>query len=276
MLPPINAERVAEYIARRLRWYVREYAGKRAGVVGVSGGVDSAVVAFLTARALGPENTYCYVLPSFATPKEDVEDALRVIEALGLPDGNWEVISVDPILKSFEEVLGEMDRVARGNVMARIRMIILHEKAYAHNALVIGTGDKSELLLGYFTKYGDGGVDVLPIGGLYKTHVRQLARYLGVPERIVEKPSSPRLWPGQTAEGELGAPYELVDSVLYLRFEKWLPEERIAEELGVEVGVVKRILEMVKRSQHKRMMPEVFHVGQRDLGSDWRYPRQWF
>ncbi len=142
--------------------------------------------------------------------------------------------------------------------------------------LVIGTGDKSELLLGYFTKYGDGGVDVLPIGGLYKTHVRQLAKYLGVPDRIVEKLSSPRLWPGQTAEGELGVNYETIDSVLYYRFEKWLPEEEIAKTLNVPREMADRILNMVEKTQHKRLMPEVFHIGYRDIGSDWRYPRQWF
>ena len=276
MLPPINAERVADYIARRLRWYVMEYAGKEAGVVGVSGGVDSAVTAYLTVKALGPERVYCYVLPSQATPKEDVEDALEVIKRLKLPKDHWEIIPIDDIVDSFERKLGEMSKVERGNIKARVRMIILHQRAYKHNALVIGTGDKSELLLGYFTKYGDGGVDVLPIGGLYKTHVRQLARYLGVPKRIAEKPSSPRLWPGQTAEGELGVSYEVIDSVLYSRFERWLPEEEIARALNVPLEVVNRILRMVKRTQHKRLPPEVFHTGYRDFGSDWRYPRQWF
>jgi len=276
MLPPINAERVADYIARRLRWYVMECAGKEAGVVGVSGGVDSAVTAYLTVKALGPGRVYCYVLPSQATPKEDVEDALEVIKRLKLPKDHWEIIPIDDIVDSFERKLGEMSKVERGNIKARVRMIILHQRAYKHNALVIGTGDKSELLLGYFTKYGDGGVDVLPIGGLYKTHVRQLARYLGVPKRIAEKPSSPRLWPGQTAEGELGVSYEVIDSILYSRFERWLPEEEIARALNVPLEVVNRILRMVKRTQHKRLPPEVFHTGYRDFGSDWRYPRQWF
>ena len=165
MIPFINAERVADYIARRLKWYVLEYAGKEAGIVGVSGGADSAVTAYLTVRALGPEKTYCYVLPSRATPREDVEDALEVIRRLEIPESNWEVIPIDSIVESFERALGKMTRIERGNAMARIRMTILHQRAYRHNGLVVGTGDKSELLIGYFTKYGDGGVDVLPMGG---------------------------------------------------------------------------------------------------------------
>jgi len=222
---------------------------------------------------------YCYILPSETTPKEDIEDALEVIKRLELSESHYEIIYINDILESFERVLGATTRVERGNIMARMRMIILHQRAYRHNGLVIGTGDKSELLLGYFTKYGDGGVDLLPIGRLYKTHVRQLARYLGVPDRIVRivrKPSSPRLWPGQTAEEELGASYEVIDSILYYRFEKWLPKEEIARRLKISQELIERILTMVKRTQHKRMPPEVFHLGYRDLGSDWRYPRQWF
>ncbi len=275
-LPPINCERVADYIARRLRWYVLNYAGKQAGVVGVSGGVDSAVTAYLSVKALGRKRVYCYILPSKTTPREDVEDALEVIKRLELPEDHYEIIDINSIVESFKEKLGKMTRIERGNVMARIRMIILHQRAYRHNGLVIGTGDKSELLLGYFTKYGDGGVDVLPIGGLYKTHVRQLAKYLGVPEKIAEKPSSPRLWPGQTAEKELGVSYEIIDSILYHRFEKWLPEEEIAKILNISNKTVNKILTLVKKTQHKRLPPEVFHIGYRDLGSDWRYPRQWF
>lgn len=276
VLPPINAERVADYIVKRLRWYVTKYAQKKAGVVGLSGGVDSAVTAVLTARALGPENTYLYILPSYSTPKDDIRDAEYVIELLRIPDENWEVIDVDPIVEALEKQLGEMTRVERGNATARVRMIILHQRAYRHNGLVIGTGDKSELLIGYFTKYGDGGVDVMPIGGLYKTHVRQLAKHLGLPDRIAYKPSSPRLWPGQTAEGELGISYEVLDQVLYLRFEKMLGEEHVSEKLGIDLDTVKAIIGRVKRTQHKRLPPEVFHIGFRDLGSDWRYPREWF
>lgn len=275
-LPPINVERVVDYIVHRLRWYVLNYAKKETGIIGISGGIDSTVTIYLTVKALGPERVYGYILPSKFTPKEDIEDALEVIRRLKLPKDHWEIIKIDRIVEDFEKTLGEMSKVERGNVTARVRMIILHQRAYRHNGLVIGTGDKSELLLGYFTKFGDGGVDVLPIGGLYKTHVRQLAKYLNIPERIIKKPPSPRLWSGQTAEGELGASYETIDSILYYRFEKWLPDEKIAEILKVPREIVNRVLTLVKKTQHKRLPPEAFHTGYRNLGSDWRYPRQWF
>jgi len=276
ILPKINVKRVTEVIVKRLKWYVFDYAKMRSGIVGVSGGIDSAVTAFLTARALGVENTYCYILPSDATPQEDLEDALSVIRSIGLPDSNWEIIHIGKIIETFKKALGEMTRKEIGNIMARTRMIILHQRAARNKGLVIGTGDKSELLIGYFTKFGDGGVDLLPIGGLYKTHVRQLAEYLGVPRRIIEKPPSPRLWPGQTAEGEIGLSYEIIDDILYLRFEEWVPEDEIASILKVRKEDVEKIIGMVKRTQHKRLPPEVFHISFRDIGSDWRYPRQWF
>lgn len=276
ILPKVNVERATELITRRLRWYIFEYAKKKAGIIGVSGGIDSAVTAFLTSRALGKENTFCYILPSSSTPKEDIDDAVSVIERIGVPRNNWEIINISEIVNVFKKTLGKMPRKDLGNIMARVRMIILHQRASKHNGLVIGTGDKSELLIGYFTKFGDGGVDLLPIGGLYKTHVKQLAEYLGVPERIIRKPPSPRLWLGQTAEGEIGLSYEVIDDILYLRFEEWLPEEEIAKKLGLSSEIVNKIIRMVKTTQHKRLPPEIFHIGFRDLGSDWRYPRQWF
>jgi len=260
VLPRINAAKVERLLAESLRKYVFEEAGREGGVVGVSGGVDSAVAAVLTARALGPERTHLMILPSAATPREDLEDAFRVVEHAGVPRENVEVIDIEPLLQAFDRALGEMTPLERGNVAARVRMIVLHQRAYRRRYLVIGSGDRSELLIGYFTKYGDGGVDVLPLGGLYKTWVRQLALHLGLPERIALKPSSPRLWPGHTAEAELGMSYEVIDPVLYAVFDLGLSAEEAARRVGVSITSVERILQMHKRSEHKRRPPPVLNL----------------
>ncbi len=271
----IEPEPVVEYLTKRLRHYVREVAGKRGGVIGLSGGIDSTVTAYIAVRALGPENVTLMILPSSVTPKEDLEDAFEVVRRLGVPEGNVKLVEVEPIVNSIVSALDIRDRVVKGNVTARVRMVMLHAEAATRDSLVIGTSDKSELTIGYFTKYGDAGVDVMPLADLYKTQVRQLARYLGVPERIIEKPPSPRLWEDHTAEAEIGMSYDLLDSILYLRFDKWMDPVKVAEKLGVPLETVLRVDKMVRSSQHKRMMPEVFRVSMRAHGSDWRYPREW-
>jgi NAD+ synthase len=154
-------------------------------------------------------------------------------------------------------------------------MILLYAYAQKFNYLVVGTGDKSELLLGYFTKYGDGGVDVLPIGDLYKTQVKELGKVLGLPERIIKKPSSPALWEGQTAEGELGISYDIADAILYLRYEELKSIDEVVKELDVNKEIVIKIDRLVKTSQHKRLPPEIFRLSGRAINSDWRYPREW-
>ena len=276
LIPPINCKLVSEYLTRRLRWYVFEYAGKRGGVIGLSGGVDSSLTVALAVKALGARNVYVLILPSYTTPREDIEDALTIVKMLRIPKENYEIIRIDPILEAFKRSLGSMSRIEEGNIMARIRMIILHQRAYRRNYLVIGTGDKTELLIGYFTKYGDGGVDVLPIGGLYKTHVRQLALYFGIPAKIALKPSSPRFWPGHTAESELGVSYDIIDAILYYIFEEGYTANEVAEKFNIDIKTVMKVLERVKKTQHKKHTPLVFKVGYRDLGSGWHYPLEWF
>lgn len=257
MLPRIDLELARKSIVEGLRKYVFVDSGKRGGVVGVSGGVDSAVAAVLASQALGPENVRVLILPSASTPQQDIEDAWLVVEAAGVPRSNVEVIDIEPILESFDKALGDMTEVERGNLAARVRMSILHQRAYRHSSLVVGTGDRSELLIGYFTKYGDGGVDVLPLGGLYKTYVRQLALHLGLPERIALKPSSPRLWPGHEAEKELGLSYDVIDEVLYWVFDVGLEPGEVSRVAGVDGEAVRRVLEMHRRSAHKREPPRV-------------------
>lgn len=193
---------------------------------------------------------------------------------LGAED-KYAYIDIDEIVNNIASQVKTNDHYVIGNIKARVRMVLLYGYAQKLGYLVIGTGDKSELLLGYFTKYGDGGVDVLPIGDLYKTQVRMLGRYLGLPEDIVTKPSSPALWEGQTAEGEIGVDYDTIDSILYLRFDEMRTPEEVANFLGINIDIVRKIENMVRFSQHKRLAPEIFRLSGRAINSDWRYPRQW-
>ncbi|ALU11835.1 NAD+ synthetase [Ignicoccus islandicus DSM 13165] len=254
MLPDLDV-RQAEV---RITSFIRDQfakANKETAVVGVSGGVDSATVLALTVKALGPERVHAMILPSSATPPKDVEDAKELVASFGVK--SWELIVIDPILDSFERTLGRMSKVAKGNTMARIRMASLYVRAYELKGLVVGTGDKSELLLGYFTKYGDGGVDLLPIGDLYKTWVRQLALHLGVPEEIAMKPSSPRLWPGHLAEEEIGLSYRKVDEILYSLVDLGMTPDEILEKKVASLEELEKVIGMMKTNMHKLLPPPI-------------------
>ncbi|WP_053240394.1 NAD+ synthase [Pyrobaculum islandicum] len=234
--------------------FIKEYvagAGVNGVVIGLSGGVDSTVTAALAVEALGSGRVLGLFMPSIYTPKEDEKDAIEVANRLGI-----RLIKVDimPIVEAYAKSIPDYspdDRVSVGNIMPRVRMSILYYYANRYNMLVVGSGDRSELLLGYFTKYGDGGVDFLPIGSLYKVQVREMARRLGF-GWISEKPSSPRLWHGHTAEGELGAPYEVLDTVLYAIFDKKMPLDKAREMFG---EVVDLVINRVKTNAHKLKPP---------------------
>lgn len=272
----INAELVLDYLTRRLRDYVIDKSRRDAVIVGVSGGVDSSLVAYLAIKAIGAEHSYFYMLPSASTPKEDMEDAYAVLQFSHANRSNTRIIPIDDIVAAFEDRLSErLDRVAIGNIKARVRMTMLHSFATIHNGLVLGTGDKSEITMGYFTKFGDGGVDVLPLGDLYKSQVRELAAFIGLPPRVYTKPPSPALWEGQSAEDELGIDYLTLDRILRRRFDLWHDERDIATEIGLDEETIKRIVGHVKSTQHKRYPPEIFRLSFRSHGSDWRYPREW-
>ena len=223
-------------------------------VVGVSGGVDSATVLALMTRSLGSDKVLALIMPDSAvTPPEDIKDAKELVERF---DVAYKMLDIRPIVESYLAATGESpDRKSLGNLRARIRMSLLYLYANMENRLVAGTGDRSEILIGYFTKYGDGGVDFLPIGCLYKSQVRMLALHLGVPERIAKKPSSPRLWPGQLAESEIGIPYEEVDLILYGLFDLGMTPDEVVDATGLEPWKVQRVLEMHRVSEHKRQPP---------------------
>jgi NAD+ synthase len=252
-------EKVVDRIVNFIRDYVK--SSKVEGVVvGISGGVDSATTAFLCVRAIGNERVLGLIMPEKGvTREEDIEDALEVCKILGI---KYKYVEINPMVEAFLNNLEDGTDIAKANVRPRIRMIINYFYANSLNYLVAGTGNKSELMTGYYTKYGDGGVDFLPIGDLYKTEVWELAKFLGVPERIVKKTPSAGLWVGQTDEGEMGITYVKLDTILKALEMGYKPEE-IPKMFDVSEDEVRRVLEMVERSRHKREMPPIVKV--RDL-----------
>ena len=254
---PFDVELAIERVTEFLRSYVR-VSGMGGVVIGLSGGLDSSVACDLAVRALGPSRVHGLLMPdSRVTPMEDVEDARMLAEMLGI---EYHIIPIDEIYDCFSRVMSfysEGADTANANLRARIRMVILYYYANLKRLLVCGSSDKSEIMLGYFTKYGDGAADILPLGDIYKTQVRRLAKVLGLPLRIAEKPSSPRLLPGQLAEDELGARYDEIDQVLYLHFERGMPLGEVAKMTGISRDKIRMIVDRVRANQHKRGLPPI-------------------
>jgi NAD+ synthase len=258
---------IAAFLRRHL-----ETSRTKGVVVGVSGGLDSAVVAALAVRALGKEKVLAIMLPSTDSDPKDKEHALLGCSALGLVPLEH---SIGPIVEGLEKTMGYSPEArVKGNAKARARMLILYAEAQKRDYLVCGTGNKSETLTGYFTKHGDGGVDLQPIGDLYKTQVRELARHLGIPEPIIGKPPSAGLYPGQTDEGDMGLSYEELDSVLR-GMELNLPLDAIAKRTGLPLKKVEKVEGMVRRTEHKRRLALIPKLGVRTVGIDWRRAVHW-
>jgi len=246
-------------------------AGFTRAILGLSGGIDSALVAFLAVEALGAKNVVGARMPYQTSSEASLSDAQSVIDQLKI-----EVLTI-PITAMVQPLIAlspDMSSLRKGNIMARQRMIVLYDQSAAQSALVIGTSNKTEALLGYTTLYGDSAAALQPIEDLYKTQIRQLARTMHVPQPIIDKPPSADLWIGQTDEGELGYTYEEVDKVLYLLVEgRYSVEEAAAE--GFDPEFVANVWRKVQRNHYKRTMPNVAKLSKRSIGHDFLYLRDW-
>jgi NAD+ synthase len=242
-----------DHITNFIRTQV-EAADAEGAVLGLSGGIDSTLVATLAVDALGAENLHGLVLPARVSGDENMSDAERVAQDLGI---SYDVIEIEPIVDSLLEAYpeAESDREAVGNARARVRAVLNYIVANHEGRLVLGTGNRSEAAVGYFTKYGDGAVDCHPIGNLYKAQVRQLARHAGVPEELAAKPATAELWEDQTDEDEMGFDYETLDTILVSHVDGPLSADVTAREFGIDEETIERVRAMCERSEHKRNVP---------------------
>ncbi len=272
-LPELDPAQTVAVIAGFIRSQLEQTGFERL-VVGLSGGVDSATAAYLGARAVGPENVLGVRMPYRSSSPDSEADALLVVEALGC---RTERVDITPMVEPMLELIGPADdaslRVRRGNVMARQRMIVLYDRSVAFDALVLGTSNKTEALLGYGTLHGDMAAALQPIGDLYKSQLRAVAAELGVPEQIIAKPPSADLWPGQTDEGELGASYEDLDRILFALVDRRWTVDRCVDA-GLERRLVEWVARTVARMEYKRQLAPVAKISLRTPGIDHLYPRR--
>jgi NAD+ synthase len=238
-----------------------EKAGLDGAVVAISGGIDSAVTLDLTVKALGADRVTALTMPECdVTPERDIIDVMRHCERLGV---TCNTVDITPILHVMRDTLPQYDatdRITAGNIKPRVRMTVTYYFANRDSRMVMGTSNKTELLTGFFTKYGDGGVDLMPLADLYKTQLRQLARHLKIPKNIIDKPPSPGFYPGHTDEDELGIDYTTLDLVLY-SLESGSNASRIAEDLGIPGELVGSVVRRVKANEHKRRLPLILRLG---------------
>lgn len=249
----MNVEKTKDDIVKFIQSKVSE--AKTDGiVVGLSGGIDSTLIAYLACEAVGKENVFGIIMPSTTTPTEDKIHGISIAQGLGI---DYKEIAIDSILNEFLFMTQlEEDNLAIGNLKARIRMSIIYFYANQKKYLVSGTGNKSEIIIGYFTKHGDGACDIEPIGDLYKTDVFKLSRHMGVPEDIIDKPPRAGLWNNQTDEAEIGMSYDLIDQILYQYCEKSKKDKEISEMLEIPVDDVDMIIDKINRNKHKSKVPE--------------------
>jgi NAD+ synthase len=240
-------------------------------VIGLSGGIDSALSCALAAEALGSDHVLAVRMPYKTSSADSLEDAEKTANRFGV---RMATIEITPMVEPIIQLDPQISNVRKGNLMARTRMIILYDQSEAFKGLVIGTSNKTEILLGYTTLWGDMASALNPIGDLYKTQLRQLARAMDVPQSVIDKAPSADLWKGQTDEGELGFTYDEVDQLLYLLVDRrYSIEDCIAA--GFDKEFVDQVVERIRRSQYKRMMPPIAKLSNRTIGYDFLYLRDW-
>jgi NAD+ synthase len=268
----INFDDAQKRICRFIKEYV-ENAGAKGIIIGLSGGVDSATIAALSSLAIGGEKVLGLMLPEKENfNQKDIDDAKVIADQFHI---ETQVCDMTDVLESFYKaipVFDQSNRLCKGNVKARTRMIYLYYYANKQNRIVCGSSDKSETMMGYFTKWGDAAADITPIMDLYKTQVRNLAIHLDIAQKLALKPSTPALWPNQLAETELGIKYETLDLVLY-GLERFMSPEEISNQLGIEKIIVDKVKSRWLENEHKRKMPIAPKIGYRTVGNDFRLPR---
>ena len=264
-------------VENRIKRFAKDYVekcGAEGVVLGASGGLDSSATAALTSLSLGGHKVLGIAMPEEETyDVTDIQHAKLLAKKFGF---NLQIVDISSTLKACFQSLpiyDAADKLSKGNVKARIRMVYLYYYANKLNRLVCGASDKSEIMMGYFTKWGDGAADISPIMDLYKTQVRQLARHTGVPAEIVAKPPSPRLWPNQLAEKELGIKYETLDLILF-GLEHFMKPKEIAEQLNLPIKLVEDIKRRWLATEHKRRLPLTTKLGYRTVGKDFRLPHK--
>lgn len=270
LTPSFNVDETITVLKLFMKTYVKN-AKSTSVILGLSGGVDSAVIAVLCQQVFGKKNTHCLFLPDETTPENDKGDVLVLKDQFDL---TVEEHNITSLVNTFVDITKcSDDRLVQANIKARLRMVLLYEHANKTHSLVCGTSNKSELLIGYFTKYGDAGVDFMPLGDVYKTQVWEIAKRLNLPKSIIEKPPTAGLWKDQTDEKELRMSYDELDQIL-VGLERKMEVDAIAQSLDIAKKDVERIHQMRIVSQHKRSMPLVPKVGLRTQGLDWRSPVQ--
>ncbi|MGL4534244.1 MAG: NAD+ synthase [Fusobacteriaceae bacterium] len=266
----INLQMVEDVLVNFVKDEVTKSGFKKV-VLGLSGGIDSAIVAYIAAKALGPENVMGIMMPYKASSKESVDHAELVIKDLGIKS---KLIEITPMLDAYFALDPEISDMRKGNKMARERMTILFDYSAKDNALVLGTSNKTEILLGYSTQFGDSASALNPIGDLYKTHIWELSRHMGIPHQLIDKKPSADLWEGQTDESELGFSYLLADEILYKLIDERKTPKEIMEE-GYDSEIINKIIRKIMFSQYKRKLPLIAKISGRTINREFRYPRDW-